>query len=222
MAKSLYSTTEEHTKSARMGRAVVDLGGDICRSVLSKYVPPQELLGKLQVGRPVRFENMQRELIMDVSSTGYEAFDLTLLYKLLRNVAGIDPPKKGWGKPPRESDLSESDDIERIHNLRNDAYGHITCTRDPGKEWDKYWRELEGVCERMDKRFIDTTFLQDLEFIKTCPMDEQLEKTYTQKLKEMNEKEFDLSSRIHDLEGKYMQYIIYNLCTCVLRCLMET
>ncbi|XP_063409631.1 uncharacterized protein LOC134692922 isoform X2 [Mytilus trossulus] len=45
--------------------------------------------------------------------------DTSLLYKLCRNTIGLAPPRQGWDNLPNPGDLTESDDIERIHKHRN-------------------------------------------------------------------------------------------------------
>ncbi|XP_062586013.1 uncharacterized protein LOC134247695 [Saccostrea cucullata] len=53
-------------------------------------------------------------------------FDITILYKLLRNY-GEDMPKpsQGWGKKPHIGDKKETDDLERVRYYRN-MFCHAT------------------------------------------------------------------------------------------------
>lgn len=45
-----------------------------------------------------------------------------MLYKLCRNTIRLAPPRQGWDNLPNPCDLTESDDIERIHKHRNEFF----------------------------------------------------------------------------------------------------
>lgn len=48
-----------------------------------------------------------------------EDVDISLMYAILREEKTFTIPKNGWGKRPKESDIDEADDIERIRYYRN-------------------------------------------------------------------------------------------------------
>lgn len=56
------------------------------------------------------------------SIPNYNEFDVTLLYKLIRELCPSVKPTKGWGKKPFDTDTLIGDDIERLISCRNNLY----------------------------------------------------------------------------------------------------
>ena len=72
-------------------------------------------------------------------------FDLTLLYKLIRNhVTGIPAPTRGWGIQPLPTHLNETDDIERIRYLRNEL-GQNSKLEICDTDFSTHWTDLSQV-----------------------------------------------------------------------------
>ena len=106
---------------------------------------------------PLRLDKHQRDLVMKASVDGYNDFDITLLYTLLRNVcsnlgdpsvSNLPPPSQGWGSEPRSTDITLSDDIERIRILRNGIFAHLPRAQLSQSEYNTYWNQLSDLCRR--------------------------------------------------------------------------
>lgn len=52
--------------------------------------------------------------------TSLNELDISLMYKLFRNVIMKIPPTDGWDKKPKDASNNPADDIERIRGYRND------------------------------------------------------------------------------------------------------
>lgn len=94
--------------------------------VLTHYINPVELCKKIQsCSKLITGKNklspdelkccfLQPPLLPD-----YKAFDVNLLYILIRQLCSIPSPTQGWGIKPRCKDTQISDDIERLRLFRN-------------------------------------------------------------------------------------------------------
>ena len=73
-------------------------------------------------------------------------FDLTLLYKLIRNC--LTSPNLGWGYPPPSGHINERDDIERIRLMRNYLV-HNSELEICDTDFSTHWTDLSQVCHFM-------------------------------------------------------------------------
>jgi hypothetical protein len=55
-----------------------------------------------------------RVSLNNLTNRTYDNIDFTLLYKLMRSFSILDDPKQGWGKQPTNTDVTISDDVERL------------------------------------------------------------------------------------------------------------
>lgn len=79
----------------------------------------------------------------------YKKFDVTLLYKLIRNLCSLPSPAQGWGKQPKANNIQISDDIERLRLFRNNYYGHAHFAAIPDTEFKDIWKNLDCVIKRI-------------------------------------------------------------------------
>ncbi|XP_062620638.1 uncharacterized protein LOC134282222 isoform X2 [Saccostrea cucullata] len=63
-----------------------------------------------------------------------EDFDITLMYKILRNTRLVSQPNSGWGNTPQFEDQSYSDHVERVRLQRNWTQ-HLTDERMGNREF---------------------------------------------------------------------------------------
>ncbi|KAK3083934.1 hypothetical protein FSP39_005610 [Pinctada imbricata] len=154
------NVNKEQENFCHVGFAIVGTCTTILRDILLSYILPADISNKVNLGHPVwrRLNRHQQSLISRASIDGYQNFDISLLYVLLRNVctclgvpqtSDLAPPTKGWGKDPTATDINMSDDIERIRILRNEIYGHLPQASIPSLEFNDVWRKLQDISQRM-------------------------------------------------------------------------
>lgn len=79
----------------------------------------------------------------------YKQFDVTLLYKLIRNLCPLLRPTQGWGNTPQTTDTKLGDDIERLRLFRNNYYAHAVSKTIPDTEFESLWNDLKSVIRRI-------------------------------------------------------------------------
>lgn len=79
----------------------------------------------------------------------YNQFDVSLLYKLIRNLCPSLKPGKGWGRKPNDKDTEPGDDIERIRLFRNEAFAHADTAELDDGEFQEIWTDIERVLSRL-------------------------------------------------------------------------
>lgn len=79
----------------------------------------------------------------------YKQFDVTLLYKLIRNLCPSLRPTQGWGNEPQPTNTQLGDDIERLRLFRNNYYAHAVSNTIPDTEFETLWKDLKSVIRRI-------------------------------------------------------------------------
>ncbi|CAG2189679.1 unnamed protein product [Mytilus edulis] len=110
------------------------------------------------------------------TSYSYDSCDASFLYKLIRNSNCLQPPTQGWGKIPTKKDTSLSDDIERIHMLRN-KLAHRHNTRVDQNEFETYFMEFHKITQR-----ISEDYEKELTSIETSSLDPNRQNDLTKAL----------------------------------------
>lgn len=82
----------------------------------------------------------------------YRQFDVTLLYKLIRNLCPLLRPTQGWGNEPQPTDTQLGDDIERLRLFRNTYYAHTVSKSISDPEFDILWKDLKSVIRRIQSK----------------------------------------------------------------------
>ncbi|KAK3082663.1 hypothetical protein FSP39_001908 [Pinctada imbricata] len=169
----------ERDNFSRFGQGIVGTASTMTRDLLASYISPTDLVMKVRPGHPVwsSLDKLQKSLVQNAVMDGFLKFDISLSYKLIRNVctnlrdplkADLPAPSKGWGIDPQPSDVTPSDDLERIRILRNSVYGHVSQSSMPESEYQKHWQLLKDIASRMDtllgKSYLNE--LQELELYK--------------------------------------------------------
>lgn len=69
-----------------------------------------------------------------------------MMYDIFRNALSLKAPNKGWGNKPGTDniDIDIADDIERIHNYRNDIC-HSSISEKPTGDFNDSALDLIGV-----------------------------------------------------------------------------
>lgn len=78
----------------------------------------------------------------------YNEFDVTLLYKLIRNLCPSLAPTKGWGKDPLDKDTQIGDDIERLRLFRNNNF-HEVSSEISDNDFEIICKKLKFVFQRI-------------------------------------------------------------------------
>lgn len=110
----------------------------------------------------------------------YSKFDISLLYKLMRNLCPQLQPKNNWGNTPTQNDTGVGDDIERIRELRNKGFGHIESAKLKNRKFNGLWDYAKKILERLEmytkQHGCDPDYIQQFEDLgrKALTIDEYL------------------------------------------------
>ena len=91
-------------------------------------------------------ENLHSSFIVNTGGHVVDStdFDFSMLYRLIRNFLTIPSPTSGWGNEPLPRNLNETDDIERIRNIRN-FLAHSSKFEICENDFITYWSDLSQV-----------------------------------------------------------------------------
>ncbi|XP_062578129.1 uncharacterized protein LOC134240028 [Saccostrea cucullata] len=70
-------------------------------------------------------------------------YDISLMYKIIRNTTKVRKPRKDWGETPDDTDIEPTDDLERVRIQRNSLCHGPQSISD--NEFEKKWKELKEV-----------------------------------------------------------------------------
>ena len=163
-ADSALHATDEKANFQRLTRLLVCGGITLLREVFDSIHPPVNL--PLKLGDPVikaQLQKLRNRNVINQSewsllypSPGVYGnstkFDITLIFKLLRNICNLTPPVTGWDNLPNSTDLCLEADLARIKFYRNEVYGHSTNMEKFDAEFVDLWREISEVLLRIAGR----------------------------------------------------------------------
>ena len=125
----------------------------IVQDLLHNEISPTQIYNKVvQRNYLHKLRPEQIAVVSNANTRGYQDFDITLLYTLLRNVCqNITPPSQGWGvyNMPSPKEVTVGDDIERIRLIRNKLFGHISEAAVSKTDFQEYWSTISDICSRM-------------------------------------------------------------------------
>ena len=119
----------------------------------------------------------------------YDNIDFTLLYKLMRSFSILDDPKQGWGKQPTNTDVTISDDVERLRFTRNKIV-HCTKADIDLVEMSDYFSNIVNITQRIDTnlgKLPDQGFAREVLNCQTHCMESEMEQQYYQSLKDIED-----------------------------------
>lgn len=104
--------------------------------IFNSQIKPVDLFQKIRsllLSRRITLSTDQRKLcyLPPPNLPDYKAFDVTLLYTLIRNLCSGLEPTRGWGKEPGPNDTQIGDDIERLRLFRNKHFAHLSSAAIP-------------------------------------------------------------------------------------------
>ena len=137
----------------RLCQLIVTICTDVLRYVLDKYIPPSNLQSALNLhkgllaGPGCHLSKSQKAILFPRGPTptviSSKDFDISLLYTLLRNIAGIPPHGNGWGNNPTTGGTSLSACIETIRIARNNLNGHNLTGKMCDSDFNDVWSTLK-------------------------------------------------------------------------------
>lgn len=141
---------------AQISIVCVDIVKQCLIDILDIHIKPKDLSKKIHLSQSLKggkdkLNSEQRDLCC-FSSLGvpdYNKFDVTLLYRLIRNLCTTLKPSKDRGKEPKTTDLKIGDDIERIRLFRNKHYAHAESAKIPDSEFTDLWNEGKSFIHRI-------------------------------------------------------------------------
>ena len=157
--------------------------------MLQNEVSPVQIHKVVQRNYLQKLRPEQIAIISDAKTRGYQDFDISLLYTLLRNVCqNITPPSQNWGvfNMPSPNEVTVGDDIERIRLLRNNVFEHISEAAIPETEFQQYWSIISEICARM-QTLLHKDYVKRLQDAEGCSMDSDTEKKYLELIRTMAE-----------------------------------
>lgn len=196
MALSKASSDEDRTRFFRLSSIIIEVLTPMLQDLLQREIQPSRLFNIVKHNaRDLR--PAQIILINNAKVNGYEEFDITLLYTLLRNhCLKIQSPTKGWGMSnmPEQGEETEGDDIERIRIIRNNLTGHVSKPTISDTKFEEQWSIIYDICKRMQSRIPNTQFMyiQKLEETKEKTTDSDMENIYIEKMKELADDELNV------------------------------
>ena len=158
-AESALHATDKNANFQRLTRLLVCGGITLLREKFNSIHPPANLptvLGNHKAPlQRLRNRNVinQLEWKLLYPSPGVYGnsteFDITLLFKLFRNICSLTRPATGWDDLPNSTDLSLEADLARIKFYRNEVYGHSKNMEISDAEFVDLWREISEVLLRI-------------------------------------------------------------------------
>lgn len=149
-----------------------DKGTEALKCYFDTHVPPSQLsVHLLKYKSDLKFKwdckyHQMMTLFPVGKAVSSNEFDISLLYKLCRNTLGISPPQQGWNVLPKPGDITESDDIERIHQHRN-KFSHMG--QEKIKNFNKEFKDLSEAIVRLGGK----RFKQEVKRVKTLKIDDE-------------------------------------------------
>lgn len=131
-------------------------------------------------------------VISTVRTNKYHEFDVSLMYKIIRNLNLVPGPTQGWDNqtPPSTTEITVGDDVERIRRMRNEIV-HSGNTNVTDAELTHYFSVFKDIANRLETSLgmSKREFVSKIEIAETCCIDKDSEQRYLIRLRELAEKE---------------------------------
>ena len=193
MGASISSTRSDgdRTRFCRLSLVITDELTQILRDLLSNEIPPMQIQNKVLGRNNFPLGPTQLNIIINAKYSGYDDFDITLLYTLLRNVCqNITPPSQAWGMStmPSTNEVTVGDDIERIRLIRNNLFGHVSKAAVSETEFKECWSIISDVCTRM-QALLNKDYVNRLQDAKDSSIDSDTENKFIELIKRLANEE---------------------------------
>jgi hypothetical protein len=91
----------------------------------------------------------ERISLTTLNNRTYDNIGFPTLYKLMRSFLILDVPTQGWEKQPTNADVTISDDVERLRNVRKKIVDRIKADIDV-IEMNDYFSNIVNITQRID------------------------------------------------------------------------
>lgn len=149
------SLSQKQLNFARFSIVCVDVIKLPLKDILNIYFKPTKLEKNIKAcpslctGEYKLNPDQQRKCCFNSSNfPDYSKFDVSLLYKLIRNLCPTLEPTNKWGNKPTVNDVGVGDDIERIRVLRNAYFAHTESAEISDDDFKKLWQDAKCVINR--------------------------------------------------------------------------
>ena len=212
IASTSYLPSKESTNYMRLCQLIVTICTDVLRCILDKYITPSNLQSTLNIhkglltGPGCHLSKQQKAILFprgpNPAVVSSKDFDISLLYTLLRNIAGIPPHGNGWGNNPSSGDTCLSACIEAIRIARNDLNGHNLTGKICDSDFNDIWSTLKvAVTEIETQELSGTAFVQDIDGLHTADMDPATSQQYIDEIRRMELEEYEIKKAICSMKG---------------------
>ena len=142
---------KENENFNRLSRIIMDLFSNLYHDIVQHHIPPSICPSPaILKSKSVRLFPEEESALKDVPSiNSYRNCDIGLMYKVLRNACpSLPTPTAGWGKTVPPYAVRLGDDIEKIRETRNKAFGHISSTPLSKKNYKEYVKTAMGYLQK--------------------------------------------------------------------------
>ena len=210
---SSFMPCKESTNYMRLCHLIVTVCTHVLRCVLDKYVPdlPSALRRNMWILEQCSLNKQQKALLypkgQPAKVISSKHFDISLLYILLRNIAGIKEHSRGWGKTPEDGDTTLSACIEKIRFSKNNMNSHSVTCEVSEEDFNEIWSELRSIVEVIARSELSgTSFVLNIDELLNADLDPYQSAEYSKELKRMKLEEHETKEMIQLMESK-------NLCS---------
>ncbi|XP_062584881.1 uncharacterized protein LOC134246510 [Saccostrea cucullata] len=194
---------DDRTRFAKVGMAINDVLTETLRDVLQNNIPSSNIFVKVNASKRYKDLNSeQQNLIKDAINSGYEKFDTTLLYTLIRNFSTITKPTRGWGLTalPASGEITVGDDVERIRLIRNNVFGHVNSALTSQSVFDDCWSAISDICTRLET-FTGNSYLDELSYIENLSLEEKNREAIIDQIKVECKDDKEILEIMHSIES---------------------
>lgn len=147
--------SQQQYNFARFSIVCVDIVKSPLKDILNIHVKPPVLKQNIKAcqslysGEYKLNPDQRKQCCLNSSnSPDYSKFDVTLLYKLIRNLCPTLEPTNKWGNTPTVNDMFIGDDIERIRELRNKYFAHTKRAEISDVDFKELWKDAKCIIQR--------------------------------------------------------------------------
>ena len=141
----------------RLARLLISGGTTLLRKVFDQLCPPTDLPKILQNPatksqlKKANLTKPQRDCLYPSPGVHGKStdFDITLLFRLLRNICNLTPPTTGWDALPASEDYSLVADLARIKYYRNSLCHANQNMEVKSDEFPSLWQEISDALNRI-------------------------------------------------------------------------
>lgn len=149
----MTSTTLSQTQLnfARFSIVSIDINKLTLQDILTIFIQPIDLDQEIQNCDPLvkgKYKLNPDQRNTCCNPPDYSKFDITLLYRLIRNLCPSLEPTNKWGNKPASNDLEVGDDIERIRYLRNSIVAHSASAEISDDKFKDLWSDVKCIIQR--------------------------------------------------------------------------